>query len=70
MKRSLEDRKKRAQGLQGHRTGMFRENFSSRIQTVDVWKPKFQSIPLCAVDLHFSSLRTGCSFSKEGVHEA
>jgi hypothetical protein len=41
-----------------------------RIQTVDVWQPKFQSIPLCAVDARISNLQFGSSLYKDGVHEA
>ena len=45
-------------------------NFFVRIQTVDVWQPKFQSIPLCAVDARISNLQFGSSLYKDGVHEA
>jgi hypothetical protein len=40
-----------------------------RIQTVDVWESKFQSIPLCAVDLPNSTLQSASSLTKDGVHE-
>jgi hypothetical protein len=41
-----------------------------RIQTVDVCEPKFQSMPLCAVDARNSNLQCGSSLLKDGVHEA
>src|ERR1700676_5252124 len=46
------------------------ENIFIRIQTVDVWESKFQSIPLCAVDARNSILQSGSSLPKDGVHEA
>jgi hypothetical protein len=42
----------------------------TQIQTVDVCESKFQSIPLCAVDAHNSTLQSGSSLPKDGVHEA
>jgi len=39
-------------------------------QFVYVWQSKFQSIPLCPVDAGTSTLRSGSSLSKDGVHEA
>ena len=42
----------------------------TRIQTVDACESKFQSIPLCAVDARTSTLHSGNSLSKDGVHEA
>src|ERR1022692_1893389 len=40
-------------------------NIFIRIQTVDVCKPKFQSISLCAVDAHISRLQTSSLFHEE-----
>jgi len=42
----------------------------TRIQTVDVCESKFQSIPLCVVDARDSTLQSGSSLPKDGVHEA
>ena len=49
---------------------MHRRTFIDGMQTVDAWKSKFQSIPLCAVDARTSNLRSGISLYKDGVHEA
>jgi hypothetical protein len=67
---------KRLQGIQQARAGYFIQQRAegmengTRIQTVDVCESKFQSIPLCAVDAPTSTLQTGNSLSKDGVHEA
>jgi len=67
---------KRLQGIQQSRAGYFNQQGAegmengTRIQTVDVCESKFQSIPLCAVDAPTSTLQTGNSLSKDGVHEA
>jgi len=42
----------------------------SQIQTVNACEPKFQSMPLCAVDAHNPNLHCGSSLPKDGVHEA
>jgi hypothetical protein len=67
---------KRLQGIQQSRAGYFIQQAAAemengtRIQTVDVCESKFQSIPLCAVDAPTSTLQTGNSLPKDGVHEA
>jgi hypothetical protein len=64
------------QRIRKSQTGRLRHQHTEKmekklqIQTVDVCEPKFQSMPLCAVDAHNPNLQCGSSLPKDGVHEA